>query len=528
MFVTKSEDSAWTKEKESKSFRSVKFAAGDRMGKHGAGHPSLSLEVAKRFDGVQVMDEKMMEMEKKKKEEEAKKRKREGGEKVDATKRKRVIDTLNPRNQATLHSMPSVFEGYCASHIEANDGTQDRVGCADRFGLSAFLVLDGHGGDAVAQHTQERLCNFFFDEIKAARDSESDDVQVRKAMTKAFEKCEASWLSHAERNWVPRWGMVRGKRQLLPGMHNAGTCALFVVVRKSTSTIFTAHVGDCRAVIGCTSNVNITLEYIDCRTDMDDLRKLKASKRKLGNIHGDFSVHRLTLDQTCRRKSEADAVRLLSNDPHAVHRGAVVSRVAGSLIPSRALGDLYLKHRRFSLKPYMAKLPPLDGSRGYISSTPEVATYRALSRGDDHGAEPRYCIVAATDGLWDHMTDKEAIKTILEFSSGTGSNKMEIQHELSGTHAASTLVRKALTRAAHKYHYTLAQILRLPSGGMRRQVFDDISIMCSLFTLGTPPTGKPTPQKASEASSAEHAGTAGAKSIILDDIGGKMWPAFRM
>ena len=68
-------------------------------------------------------------------------------------------------------------------------------------------------------------------------------------------------------------------------------------------------------------------------------------------------------------------------------------------------------------------------------------------------------------------------QTILEFSSGTGSNKMEIQHELSGTHAASTLVRKALTRAAHKYHYTLAQILRLPSGGMRRQVFDDISIM---------------------------------------------------
>ena len=43
-----------------------------------------------------------------------------------------------------------------------------------------------------------RGCNTF-DEIKAARDSESD-VQVRRAMTKAFEKCEASRLSHAERN----------------------------------------------------------------------------------------------------------------------------------------------------------------------------------------------------------------------------------------------------------------------------------------------------------------------------------------
>ena len=113
------------------SFRS-KFAAGDEWA-HGAGHPSLSL--GWRAALTQVMGEKMMEMEKEegRRGEEEEERRR----KVDAT---RETSYRYPECEIKLPVRCRRSLRGC-SHIEANDGTQDRVGCADRFGLSAFLVL---------------------------------------------------------------------------------------------------------------------------------------------------------------------------------------------------------------------------------------------------------------------------------------------------------------------------------------------------------------------------------------------------
>ena len=78
-------------------------------------------------------------------------------------------------------------------------------------------------------------------------------------------------------------------------------------------------------------------------------------------------------------------------------------RVAGSLVPSRALGDEYLKHAKYSCHPFTKHLP-------YITHKPQVRTYH-VKRNPNASAESAatpLSIVIATDGLWDLLSNNTA------------------------------------------------------------------------------------------------------------------------
>ena len=80
-------------------------------------------------------------------------------------------------------------------------------------------------------------------------------------------------------------------------------------------------------------------------------------------------------------------------------------RVAGSLVPSRAIGDEYLKHGKYSCWPFKTYLP-------YITHKPQVRSYRVEERndaaGDELGNVPVFSIVVASDGLWDLLSNDTA------------------------------------------------------------------------------------------------------------------------
>ena len=115
------------------------------------------------------------------------------------------------------------------------------------------------------------------------------------------------------------------------------------------SKISIGHVGDCRAIL--TSN---TISRASTLSGPNAIQYLKCG----GGHNKNSDVIILTKDHTCENRNEAKLIRERTNDPIPIRATvrstscAYGTRVAGSLIPTRAIGDEYLKHQRFSSVPF--------------------------------------------------------------------------------------------------------------------------------------------------------------------------------
>ena len=90
----------------------------------------------------------------------------------------------------------------------------------------------------------------------------------------------------------------------------------------------------------------------------------------------------------------------------------------------------------------------------YVSSVPELTRVR-LQHQDTF-------VVMATDGLWDEMSDQEAVDIV---------SQSLVQGK--GQEAAQLLVEEALKRAAASAGLTLEELRALPPGSRRRNLHDD-------------------------------------------------------
>lgn len=108
----------------------------------------------------------------------------------------------------------------------------------------------------------------------------------------------------------------------------------------------------------------------------------------------------------------------------------------------RSFGDAYLKYKEFNGPPYEDG----DRSRGrhvpepytppYITHVPEIIS-RDLSKQDDF-------VIAATDGLWDFLENKEAVDIVAK-----------CVREGKPQEASQRLVEAALSKAAAESHMTV-------------------------------------------------------------------------
>ena len=183
---------------------------------------------------------------------------------------------------------------------------------------------------------------------------------------------------------------------ILPAL--SGSCALLTYIDSARQDVYVACTGDSRAVAG----------YWD-------------------EDSGKWEVEALSVDQTGRNPDEVRRMRSehpASESDNVIMRG----RVLGGLEPTRAFGDARYKwDRELQGRLYDAFLPGGRAStRGpprhletppYVTATPVVEWRRVGETSSSPNRELRF-IIMATDGLWDMMSNEEAVSLVAGHLAG--------------------------------------------------------------------------------------------------------------
>jgi len=203
----------------------------------------------------------------------------------------------------------------------------DRYGGHPRWAF--FAVYDGHGGRQVVDFVTKELHESVLRELRAAT-----FVSVPDALLQAFQNTDDEMV----------------KRHIMTSGCTAAVCVL--LEERGARTIYTAHLGDSRAVMSRGGHASRL-------TSMTD--------------------HKATDPLEQKRVIEAG--------------GRIVNeRVNGMLAMTRALGD------------HLLKMPVLPND--IVSNVPDI-TSTDLSDQDNF-------VILACDGLWDVMNDQQAVELVRE------------------------------------------------------------------------------------------------------------------
>ncbi|KAF4674726.1 hypothetical protein FOL47_008776 [Perkinsus chesapeaki] len=367
-----------------------------------------------------------------------------------------------------------------------------RVGChqyaanapsEDRLALKQFpggtlcaCVFDGHGGWQVAEYLRGHLPSLLATRFPQ-KAGHIDARVIESACKEAFRVADQELEEHA------REAQKLGFSQPV----KTGACGLAVLITQTS--IVVANAGDCKAVLYREDRPALALNMQHNASDIREQRRLEMEHPFEDNV------------VRCRKewhepvivavpKSGWLAVKSWLGYPVELERLEHSTKysgcyVKGRLQPTRSFGDFYLKSAEFLynhtsgrnfLPPPEAKVSaahnnssstePLDHSFPYITSEPEVMVY---PRHEDDKF-----IVLGSDGLWDNVTDEEAVGFIRRLLLPDDSN-------WTANSVAEALTSEVLNRAAKKSAKTLAELQALPQGNQRRRLHDDISMAASML-----------------------------------------------
>ncbi|XP_068670519.1 pyruvate dehydrogenase [acetyl-transferring]-phosphatase 2, mitochondrial-like isoform X2 [Montipora foliosa] len=233
-----------------------------------------------------------------------------------------------------------------------------------------------------------------------------------------------------------------------------GACALVSYIEGQQ--LYVANAGDCRAVLGSLSQ------------------------------DGSWIATPLSIDQTATNSDEVK--RLQSEHPGEENFVIRNGRLLGQLQPLRSFGDIQYKWDKVThshvltqvyggpiVPPSMYKTPP------YLTAKP-VITQHHLQVHDKF-------LILATDGLWDVLSNEQAVALVAELLEQQGKCKGQTpvdvttasQNELLEHNAATYLIRHAL---GGNDHNIVAQMLVVPDQ-YRRMWRDDITVTVVFFNSET-------------------------------------------
>ncbi|CAL9198658.1 probable protein phosphatase 2C 60 [Musa acuminata AAA Group] len=268
-------------------------------------------------------------------------------------------------------------------------------------------VYDGHGGPEASRYINERL----FLHLKQFA-SEQQDMSV-DVIKKAFSATEEGFISFVRKQWFTK-----------PQIASVGSCCLVGVV--SGGILYVANLGDSRAV--------------------------------LGRFDGGF--REVTAVQMCpEHNASFESVReelhsLHPNDPQIVVLKHKVWRVKGLIQVSRSIGDAYLKDAEFNREPLLSKFRlPEPFQKPILSAEPSIVTHKLCP-------EDQF-IIFASDGLWEHLSNQEAVDMIQNYPRNG---------------IARRLVKAALQEAAKKREMRYSDLKKIDRG-VRRHFHDDITVI---------------------------------------------------
>ncbi|KAG7015286.1 putative protein phosphatase 2C 60, partial [Cucurbita argyrosperma subsp. argyrosperma] len=289
------------------------------------------------------------------------------------------------------------------SQIESGSLSSDESGPFGTF----VGVYDGHGGPETSRY----VCDHLFQHLKrftSEQDSMSADV-----IRKAFQATEDGFLSIVRRQWSTN-----------PQIAAVGSCCLVGVI--CNGTLYIANLGDSRAVLG--RMVKATGDVIAIQLSMEHNVANESVRQELQSLHPE----------------DSQIVVLKHN----------VWRVKGIIQISRSIGDVYLKKAEFNREPLYSKFRVREPFKKPILSSEPAISETQLKPDDQF-------IIFASDGLWEHLTNQEAVNIV---------------HKHSQSGSARRLVKAALQIAAKKREMRYSDLKKIDRG-VRRHFHDDITVV---------------------------------------------------
>ncbi|XP_051788015.1 pyruvate dehydrogenase [acetyl-transferring]-phosphatase 2, mitochondrial [Erpetoichthys calabaricus] len=371
-------------------------------------------------------------------------------------------------------SLSSVLR-FESNQLPANSPTEDRrsvATCMQTKGMM-FGVFDGHAGFACAQAVSERLLYYIAMALMPQKNlvdiefavehmkpvlpilqwyKHSNDYIYRESASLYIDQLRVFWqelidsdnaeglskkdaLSHAFKRLdsdisleaqIPLNNDLMKNTAIQVAFAGSTACVAHV----ENANLHIANTGDCRAVLG------------------------------VQNEDGSWSSLPLTNDHNAL--NEAEVLRVLSEHPMEEKDTVIVeNRLLGLLMPFRAFGDVRFKWSKDLQKSILENgfdleslniqqySPPNYHTPPYLKVEPEV-TYHRLRPQDKF-------LILASDGLWDMLSNEEAVMLVAEHLTGIHANEpvstSEKQVSLGEMHS---LLIKRRTRTVPPYDTNVA------------------------------------------------------------------------
>lgn len=311
-------------------------------------------------------------------------------------------DALLWHKDLTKHATGDFSIAVVQANELLEDQSQVKIGPHGTF----IGVYDGHGGPEASRF----ITNHLFPKIESfAQQFGGVSTEVLK---EAFSATEEEFLGLVDKNW-------RSKPQIA----SVGSCCLVGVIYENS--LYVANLGDSRVVLGT------------MRQNKEFVAERLSQEHNAGNVE-------------VREELKAQH----PDDSHIVVQKHGVWRVKGIIQVSRSIGDVYLKKPEFNRDPMFSKIGlPVCLKRPVLTAEPSLHERTLLP-------EDRF-LIFASDGLWEHMTDQEAVDMV------NGSSRNGI---------AKRLVRAAMQQAAKKREMSYSDLRKIEPG-VRRYFHDDISVV---------------------------------------------------
>ena len=362
--------------------------------------------------------------------------------KVDPTTASVLSPTNSPwfveleKLQVSREIRGSTFKKLDAVFLPSNSPIEDRfsVGVSENLNLAVVSILDGHRGTHCSQylqdHLNQKISSALHDTLGVKDDflmvadmrapifreratvadivlsHESDRIKMEQLSPDTLQKClkdtfvgmdtQLSNLALKEVKKIQSGHSMSTEMKSTILTAVEGACALTAVVQESKVTV--ANTGDCRVIVG----------------------------HKLGRLK--WQAIALSEDQDVNNKKEVE--RLLQLHPGEEDTVIARGRVLGYLMPFRSFGDVSYKWDVKHLAGVVSIFPNYK-TPPYLTAEP-VLSQRELVKGDEF-------LIFATDGLWERMTNQEAVDVVAKvYETGCDMENAAthlLWHALGGTEA---------------------------------------------------------------------------------------------
>lgn len=239
------------------------------------------------------------------------------------------------------------------------------------------------------------LHSFLDEELGKLGTKTPTEDQVKEAIFSAFDKVENEFKRVALEAYKLHYSTIC----------QTGSCCLSTIV--INNKLYVANIGDCGGAL---------------MVEKDD---------------GTYEAIKMNTKQAATSKKERERlIREFPNDPDIVHQSSSTAwYVKRRLMPTRAFGDLHLKHQEFNNPQnlsrshgFKSRIDPWNGP--YITHRPEIRVYDISERTKGY--------ILASDGLWDEMKARDVA---MKFSENPAINPQKFVDRLMEDaleHAAAT------------------------------------------------------------------------------------------